>query len=348
MQISAENLSPLQKEILKKWRKTAGQRSVAIVTQEVKDELQIKFEGEVLFDESMAKHTYIKIGGPADVFLKPKSKAGVIFAVKLAEEVGIPYYFHGSGANTLVKDGGIRGFVISVYNTLGEHRILEKNDDFVDVEADAGLNFNKLCRVARDLGVTDLAPLSGIPGCVGGLISMNAGTQVKEIKDVVRSVTAVTKEGEEITVSREKLDFEYRSLKWPRTNFILSAVFRFQELMTSDEVENQIRRYQQRRSDTQPLEYPNLGSMFKNSLPVGKNEIMATAGQLIEEAGLKNVRVGGARISPKHANFIINEGNATASDVIALINMIKDKVRQTSGVSLETEIKIIGEDKDEK
>lgn len=346
--ISTENLSPLQREILKKWRKSATQRSVTIIAQEIRDELQIKFEGEVLFDESMAKHTYIKIGGNADVFLKPKSKAAILFAVKLAEEHGIPYCFHGAGANTLVKDGGLRGFVISAYNTLCEHRVLEKTDDHVDVEVGAGLNFNKLCHIARDLGVADLAPLSGIPGCVGGLISMNAGTQVREIKDVLRSILVLTKEGEEITISREKLDFEYRQLKMPKTNFIVSAVFRFQDFLPPDEIENQIKKYQQRRSDTQPLEFPNLGSMFKNPLPASKKEIVVTAGQLIEDAGLKNVRVGGARISAKHANFIINEGTAMANDVITLINMIKDKVKQTSGVQLETEVKIMGEDRDEK
>lgn len=348
MDITTENLSPLQKEILRKWRKSAAQRSVLLIAQEVKDELQIKFEGEVLFDESMAKHTYIKIGGNADVFLKPKSKAAIVFAVRLAEEQDVPYCFHGTGANTLVKDGGIRGFVISVYNTLCEHRVLAKTADYIDVEADAGLNFGKLCRLARDLGVADLAPLSGIPGSVGGLVSMNAGTQVREIKDVLRNITVLTKEGEEVAISREKLDFEYRQLKMPKTNFILSAVFRFQDFLTPDDIENQIKKYQQRRNETQPLEFPNLGSMFKNPVPAGKKEIPVTAGQLIEEAGLKNVRVGGARISAKHANFIINEGSATASDVITLINMIKDKVKQTSGVQLETEVKIIGEDRDEK
>ncbi len=177
---------------------------------------------------------------------------------------------------------------------------------------------------------------------------MNAGTQVREIKDILRSIAVLTKEGEEITISREKLDFEYRQLKMTKTNFILSAVFRFTDFLPSDEIENQIKKYQQRRSDTQPLEFPNLGSMFKNPVPASKKEIAVTAGQLIDEAGLKNVRVGGARISQKHANFIINEGTATASDVIALINMIKDKVKQASGVPLETEVKIVGEDKDEK
>lgn len=343
MQTSSEDnasLSPMQREILRRWQK----KSNVGVPQALKDMLQMKFDGEVLFNEPMSKHSYVKTGGPADVFLKPNSKLAIIEAVKLAQEQGVPYYFHGMGANTLVLDGGYRGIVISLYDCLKEFKVLEKTEEHIDLWAEAGLSFNKLIHAARDLGVADLVPFVGIPGSVGGLVSMNAGTRVREIKDVLRSITVLTKDGEEKTLSREQLDFEYRDLKMTRTNLILSAVFRLTDFLDPEEINSLMKQYQQKRVDSQPLEYPNLGSMFKNPQPKYKNEVVASAGQLIEEAGLKNVRVGGARISQKHANFIINEGSATSKDILTLVNMIKDKVKQSTGIVLETEIKIIGED----
>jgi UDP-N-acetylmuramate dehydrogenase len=340
MQSIAQNdLSPLQKEILKKWQ---SKKQVGI-PQSVKDELQIRFKGEVSFNEPMSKHTYIKIGGPAEVFLQPENKEALLYAVDLAKENIIPYYFHGSGANTLVRDGGVRGMVISVYNCLNEYKILEQTDEYLDVYAESGLGFNKLVHITKDLGFADLVPLTGIPGSLGGLVKMNAGTQVREMKDVIREIT-VLRDGVEVTLSREKLDFEYRNLKLPKTQAILAATLRLTDKQPPEQIVEDLKRYQKRRSDTQPLDYPNLGSVFRNPQAGHRNEIVATAGKLVDESGLKNVRVGGARISPKHANFIINEGDATAKDVLALIYLMKDKVKQTSGIVLETEIKVIGEE----
>lgn len=335
-----ETLSPMQMEILKKWQS----KKIVSLSQKVKDELEMHFDGEVLFQEPMSRHTYIKIGGPAEVFLKPRNQKAVIFAVKLAQQHNIPYIFHGLGANTLVKDGGIKGFVISVYDTLNELKVQEQGEDHIDIFAESGVSWVKLMHLSRDLGAADFAPLTGIPGSVGGLVMMNAGTRVREMKDFIREITIITKDGEVKTLTREKLDFEYRNLKMVKTNFILSAVFRLTDLIGVEDANNLIKQYQKKRTDTQPLEYPNLGSIFKNPVAQSKHEIVATAGQLIEEAGLKNVRVGGARISPKHANFIINEDQAKARDVLALIHMIKDKVKTQSGVVLDTEIKILGDD----
>ncbi len=333
-------LNSFQQEILKRWQK----KKRDFITQEIKDTLKIKFNGEILFDEPMAKHSYIKVGGKADVFLKPSSKEDLLTAVKLAQENGIPYYFHGSGANTLVRDGGIRGFVISVYKEFNEHSIIEKTDNHIDILADSGLQFSKLVNATKDLGLSDIIPLAGIPGSIGGIVKMNAGTPAKEIKDVVRNITIFTKEGEEKTLSREHLDFEYRALKLSKSNIILSVLFRFQDFTSPEEADALMQRYQESRTNKQPLEFPSLGSVFKNPQPVHKSDMVVSAGQLIDEAGLKNIRIGGARISLKHANFIVNEGNAKASDVIALINLIKDKVKQSSSIVLETEIKIVGED----
>lgn len=340
MQTTTEKTSSWQNDYLRRWQK--GKK--VSVSQTVLDSLQIRFDGEILLNEPMAGHTYIKIGGPADVFLKPKSVEAIVYAVKLAQENALPLYFHGWGANTLVKDGGLRGLVLCAYDVMKEYRILSDTEDFVDIEADAGLHFSRMVHLAREAGAIDFAAFAGIPGSVGGLVAMNAGTREREIKDVLRSVTVIEKTGELKTISREELEFSYRTLKLPRGTFILKALFRLEKTASREDVEAEIKRFQKRRVDTQPLDYPNLGSIFKNPIPAHKKELGTSAGRLIEEAELKNVRIGGARISPKHANFIINEGGASAHDVISLINLIKDKVKATSGVMLETEIKIVGEE----
>lgn len=338
-------LDAWQKEILKRWQT----KTVKGVPQAVKDELRIRFDGEVLFDEPMARHTYIKIGGPADVFLKPRGVEAVRMAVKLACDHNLPYHFHGSGANTLVRDGGVRGLVISIYDILKEFHVAAETDDHADIAAEAGVAFANLVRLSRDLGLSGLEPLTGIPGSLGGLISMNAGTREREIKDVLRDITVLDHHGELATLPREKLEFEYRHLKISRNCLIVKATIRLEKTTSREQVEALVKRYQEHRVRTQPLEFPNLGSMFKNPQASGaagaaKKAALPPAGQLIEEAGLKGVRVGGARISQKHANFIVNEGTASAHDVLALLNMIRDKVREVSGVALEPEIKIIGED----
>ncbi|MBF0105263.1 MAG: UDP-N-acetylmuramate dehydrogenase [Deltaproteobacteria bacterium] len=334
-------LSPMQRAILEKWQSKI-KRSVP---QALKDVLQTRFAGEVLFDEPMSRHTYVRIGGPAEVFLIPQSREALMMAVRVALDHNIPYCFHGAGANTLVKDGGIRGLVISTYKSLTDCHIVEQNDDHIDIRAEAGLIFSQLIQVAKEQGAADLAPFVGIPGSVGGLVKMNAGTKTREIKDVLRSLTLFNREGEEIILSREKLDFEYRSLKIPRSSYILDATFRLQELVSPDEVAALMKQYQEKRVNTQPLDCLSLGSVFKNPVPRHKKEILPGAGRLIEEAGLKNIRVGGARVSPKHANFIINEGNATAKDYLSLIGLIRDRIKQNTGIVLETEIEIVGEDR---
>ncbi|MBU0506977.1 MAG: UDP-N-acetylmuramate dehydrogenase [bacterium] len=337
-----ETLSALQKEILKRWKK----KDKNFITQEIKDLLKIKFDGEILFNEPMSQHTYMRIGGPADIFLKPNSHDALVYAVNLAHEQAIPCWFHGSGANTLIRDGGIRGFVISVYDMLKDITVVEQNESYVDIEAGAGARFSKLVSLCKEMGLSDIMPMTGIPGSIGGIIKMNAGVPQKEIKDVVRNIKIITKEGEQKTISREHLDFTYRDLKLSKSNIIVSALFRFKELTSTEEAQSLMKQFQEQRVSKQPLDYPSCGSVFKNPQPAHRNDIVVPAGKMIEEADLKNVRIGGARISAKHANFIINENNATASDVIALINLVKDKIKQLFDVQLETEVKILGEDKE--
>lgn len=339
VQIMTETLSQQEQVLLNRWKKNRQFTLDAAI----KDELQIRIGDSVRFDEPMSRHTYIKIGGKADAFINPKTRDELLKALTIVQKHGVPCLFHGSGANTLVRDGGIRGLVISPYDALKEIRVLAETPEHVDVEAESGVPFSKLIHFSRDIGSLSLAPLTGIPGCVGGLVSMNAGTRERVISDVLRSITVIDRDLVQANFSREKLEFEYRKLKLPRTSFILAAVFRLEKNSDPASVDLVLKEYQKKRQESQPLNYPNLGSVFKNPVVI-KGAPPVYAGQLVEEAGLKDIRVGGARISPKHANFIVNEGAATARDVLALIELAKDRVRAITGVELETEIKIVGED----
>ncbi len=329
-----------QEEILKEWNKTKKNFSVS---DGLRDRLAREFKGEVFYREPMDKHTSMRVGGPADVYLKPVDSDDLAKIFLLAREENIPITLMGAGSNTLVKDGGIRGLVIASPASTFECRIVEETDDFADVEAGAGVKITRFVNFAREKSLTGMENFIGIPGSIGGAISMNAGAHGTEIKDILRSLTLMDKEGQQVILSREKLDFEYRKLKIPRTSFILSGLFRLNKAHP-DEINKKVEHFQKWRVEKQPLDYPNLGSVFKNPLPPKKGTKLPSAGELIEDAGLKNVRIGGARVSEKHANFIINENKATAKDVIVLINLIRDKVKDMTGIALETEVKIIGED----
>lgn len=334
-----DDLNTMQNDILKRWQK----KKISDISQEVKDILALKFQGTVLYKEPMSRHTYIKIGGPAQVFLCPQDIENAILAVKIAQKHSIPYCFHGSGANTLVKDNGVSGFVISLYNGATGIRVLEETADHYDIEATAGTAFSQFVKFAKALPATGFEELAGIPGSIGGYIKMNAGTPHRETKDIFVSATVLNKDGEIVEFTKSKMQFGYRSSGLTKTQLILKAVFRLPKATSEEGVEEKIRAVLQTRTDKQPLNFPNLGSIFKNPEPE-KGLPILTAGQLIDEAGLKGVRVGGARISEKHANFIINEGQATAKDVLALIDLVKNKVKTLCAVDLETEIKVLGDD----
>ena len=333
-----KNLSAIEQELLKRFQKDQKFK----VTQDLRNDLADNFEGEVLYNEPMSKHSYIKIGGSADVFLKPKTLADIKYIVNYAIQNKVPYLFHGTGANTLIKDGGVRGFVISLLESFQKMEVVFEDESHIDVYADAGVSFNQLVKFAKQIPAQGLESFIGIPGVVGGLVKMNAGTRHAEIQDVLREVKILDKDGQEKTTSREKLKFEYRKLKMVKSNLILGATFRLSKNANEEDLAQKISEHQSYRTQTQPLNFPNLGSVFKN--PIIKNHPDVTAGKLIDEAGLKGIRVGGARISDKHANFIINEKDALAADVLALVNLAKDRVKLLHGIELELEWQVIGED----
>lgn len=299
-------------------------------------ELQSIVQGEFRLNEPLRRHTTIQVGGPADVYILPRDLDELKNILTFAESKRVPCTILGLGSNVLVKDGGIRGIVLRLHKTLNHFSVLDESSEQILVEAEAGLPLPKLVEWSRQQGYAGLEHLYGIPGSVGGALWMNAGTRQGEIQECVRSVSVLGFDGELHTYPHAKLKFEYRHLKLPVRGILIKGVFALKKADPA-EVNEKISAYQKRRHDTQPLEFPNMGSVFKNP-PKG------FAAQIIDELGLKGVRVGKARISEKHANFIVNEGGATARDVLVLIGLIKDKVKEELDLKLELEAKVLGED----
>ncbi len=294
-----------------------------------------QLKGEVRFNEPMKHHTSIRIGGPADLLIVPQDLAELQLCLRLAAQYQVSYCLIGWGSNVLVRDAGIRGMVIKLQKALNQFCEMERTEEYVLVEAGAGYPLAKFVDYAQKQKLQGLEYLYGIPASMGGALRMNAGTKKGEIATITKQVKILLPNGEVETLQGTQLKFSYRHLKIPQGAVIIGGVFKLIP-DTNNAAQAHLEEYRQYRHATQPLDFPNCGSVFKN--PEGNH-----AARLIEEAGLKDVRVGGARISNKHANFIINEGTAQAVDVIALITLMKDKVREIFDVKLELEVKIIGE-----
>lgn len=321
-----------------------GHPSPVVISDSVRDRITREFKGTILYQEPMSQHTSIRLGGPADVFLRPRDQEGLSRVLQIAREEGLPCLILGSGSNLLVRDHGIRGFVVSLGECCNTCRIVSESGEGVDVQAGAGLGITAFVHFTRDHSLTGMEALIGIPGTMGGAMVMNAGARGTEIADLIREMTIMDSGGQMRVIPREDLEFGYRTLKLPRSSVVLGGIFRLSK-GEPQEIRNRIREYQKIRVETQPLNFPNVGSVFKNPQPTRKNEVTSTAARLIEEAGLKNIRVGGARVSERHANFIIREKEeATSRDVVVLINLIRDKVKESTGILLETEVKIVGEE----
>jgi UDP-N-acetylmuramate dehydrogenase len=287
-------------------------------------------KGRVLFDAPMKQFTSIKVGGPADSLFFPRDVDELKKVVRVAHRRGIPFFILGKGTNLVVKDKGFRGWVISL--TQGMKKI-QRDGDFV--EAEAGLPLQRLVQFSVQKRFTGLEPFYGIPGTVGGGLAMNAGAWGVELKDVLFSITLMKEDGEVAERSRKRLKFSYRSSNLPPSWIILKGCFQLKK-GKKEEILEQVKSYSEMRKKAQPLNYPSAGSIFKNPT-------IGSAGKWIEEAGLKGFRVGQAIISERHANFIINLGKATAQEVIDLMEMVERKIYEEKGISLEREVKVVGE-----
>jgi UDP-N-acetylmuramate dehydrogenase len=295
-----------------------------------KKEAQGLIKGRVLFDAPMRKYTSIKVGGPADSLLFPSNVEELRKVVRYAKRRKIPFFILGRGTNLVVKDKGIRGWVISL--TQGMKKAQMEEDV---VMAEAGLSLQRLVQFTILKGLTGLEPFFGIPGTVGGGLAMNAGAWGVELKDVLLSITLMKEDGEIAERPRSRLNFSYRRLALPSSWIILKGRFQLKK-EKKEEILKRIKSYSEMRKRTQPLDYPSAGSIFKNPEE-------GPAGKWIEEVGLKGFRMGQAMVSDRHANFIINLGKATAEEVINLMEWMEKRIYEERGISLEREVRVVGE-----
>ena len=300
------------------------------------DRLRALVRGEIKFEEPLKRHTTLQIGGPADALVYPADLEDLRQSVEFANAQHIPWMVLGWGSNVLVKDGGIRGIVFRLQKTLTRFETIDETENEILIEVEAGVPLPKVVESGRQNGWKGVETLYGIPGSVGGTLKMNAGTRAGEIKEFVEEIRVLRPDGTIHAYPKKKIKFEYRSANLPSKEIVISGKFRFSKAEPAL-VQEAVAAYQKKRHDSQPLEFPNVGSVFKNP-------DKGFAAQIIEELGLKGVRVGGARISQKHSNFIVNESGASARDVLVLIGLIRDKVKEELDLKLELEVKVIGED----
>lgn len=295
-------------------------------------------------EEPMSKHTTFRAGGNALMFVEVLNITQLKETIGIAAKYNLPYFVLGNGSNVLVKDEGYRGVIIKLADSFSDTLLHDDYNIKYLKEPNSGeiltvsvYGQEKLITVAKELakqGYTGMEPLAGIPGTIGGAVAMNAGAYGTEIKDIIESAVVLNAKGNIITLLKDELDLSYRSSIVQREGMVvLKAVFRLKRGEQS-EIDEKLVKYQTARRNKQPLEYPSAGSTFKR--PEGY-----FAGKLIQDAGLKGYTVGGAQVSEKHCGFVINKNNATASDILKVINDVRDKVYERFNVMLEPEVKIL-------
>ncbi len=294
----------------------------------------LTYKGALLEQEPMSRHTSWRVGGVADHFYRPADLNDLSLYLKsLDKEETV--FFLGLGSNLLVADEGIRGTVICTSGVLNEIKTIDETRIYVE----AGVPSPKLAKFSAKLGLTGAEFLSGIPGTIGGALKMNAGAVGGETWDIVESVETIDMQGNVHKRTAEDFSIAYRHVESKENNtqkeFFVSAIIKLNK-GSKEEILETIKKHLIRRGSTQPTQQPNAGSVFRNPTD-------DYAARLIESCGLKGFCIGGACISEKHANFIINTGTATAKDIVALIEMIQEKVKQQHSVNLIREVQIIGE-----
>lgn len=306
--------------------------SVNLNIKEILEESKLNKEN-LYYDEPMAKHTSFKIGGPADVFIKVDNIEELKETLDLSKKNQIPLTIIGNGSNILVTDKGIRGITAKL--NLKDIEIKNENNKQI-IKVEAGVPVGLLAQKLVKEEITGFEELSGIPGTIGGAVIMNAGAHGKELKDILKKVTAMDYNGNIHEFTNEECQFSYRNSRFQKEKHIILQATLELEKGNSTEIKEKMDEYMQFRKEKQPIEYPNAGSTFK------RGEDFVTA-KLIDEAGLKGYKIGGAQVSEKHAGFIVNVDNATAKDVIELTDYIKEKIEEKFGKKINLEIQIIGE-----
>jgi UDP-N-acetylmuramate dehydrogenase len=305
--------------------------------------LQNRFKDDVCFDEPMSRHTSLKVGGPAEAFVTPATLKDLQALIQWTGQTGLPFLVIGDGTNLLVKDMGIAGIVILLTKCLNQISKTGSRSGGVMVRAMAGARMHKLCAFAVAANLKGMNFALGIPGTVGGAIMMNAGTSHGWIEDVLEGISILTPAGETQTVPKGQLDFSYRKLSLkngiappkPGYPIIIDGHFYLQP-SNEQQLQQEAKEILKKRRVSQPTHLSSAGCFFKNPAS-GK-----PAGELIDLAGLKGKKIGGALISPKHANFIINSGDASAGDILALMETARTAVLKMFNIELEPEVKIVG------
>jgi UDP-N-acetylenolpyruvoylglucosamine reductase len=292
---------------------------------------RVSLATDICRDEPLAKHTTLRIGGSADVYVEPASEADLVGAVKFCHERSLPFFVIGRGSNLLVRDGGFRGVAIC---------LAQPNFSRIEVAGErlhcgAGAKLKNIALEAKRNGLSGVEFLEGIPGSVGGALRMNAGAMGGATFNVIESVRFMDHTGKIQERSRAGMPVEYRCCPLLKDHIALGAVFRCLPAPRG-EIEKRMKEFNERRWASQPAA-PSAGCTFKNPATI-------SAGKLIDELGLKGTRVGGAVVSAEHGNFIVNDGNATARDVLELIAILQQRAKTERGIELQTEVEIIGAD----
>ena len=302
------------------------------MNEKIKQRFQTVLEKEqVLEAESMSRHTTFRIGGPADLFVVPKSVDEIAEVLKICREEKAPYFILGNGSNLLVSDAGYRGVIIQLDRNMEEITV-----DGTEIRAAAGALLSSIAVAARRASLAGFEFAGGIPGTLGGAVVMNAGAYGGEMKDVLKEVTVMTGDGEIRVIPASELEMGYRTSIIKKAGYlVLGATISLKE-GNLEEIKALTRELSEKRTSKQPLEFPSAGSTFKR--PEGY-----FAGKLIMDSGLRGYQIGGARVSDKHCGFVINAGDATAQDVVALMDHVTEVVREKYGVTLEPEVKFLGD-----
>ena len=289
------------------------------------------FDGEIRLDEPMSKHTTYRIGGPAKAFVTVNSVAALGTVLKVCEEEGLAWCPAGKGSNLLVSDQGFNGVVVAL---AGEFRNWHFDEEAARVVVGAGTILSRLVQETFHRGYSGMEFAVGTPGTVGGAVRMNAGTMNDWIGTRVVSVTTFMAGAGLRRYCGSDIEWGYRSTSFAPDEIIVECELQLEPAFSGN-INERMRTLLEKRKASQPLNFPSCGSVFRN--PEGHS-----AGALIDQAGLKGAECGGAQISEKHANFIVNKGNATAHDVISLITMAREKVKEDYGIELQTEVRFLG------
>ena len=294
--------------------------------------LEAKVKGTLVYDAPMSRYTTWRIGGNADCLFLPEDGEDIVAALSFAKDRDIPYMVMGNGSNMLVLDGGIRGLVIKIGESMSSYTLQEN----LVLAAQSGCILAKMARETARMGLKGLEWAAGIPASLGGAAVVNAGAYEHSFYETLQAVEIINGDGKLSTITVDDLEYGYRNTSLMQSGVVVTKVFLQMEEGIAEELTASVDMTLKSRRDKQPLELPSAGSVFKN--PPGDH-----AGRLVEASGLRGLMLGGAQVSEKHGNFIVNIDHATAQDVLALIDQVQHIVNQKFGIMLEPEVRLVGE-----